>query len=134
MAAVVGHHFWGLKQYTKDIPPGWRPYSYPLREYTDLLSIWGKLTALEESRLGPAIVSRLEGNALKIAIAFVVHRRQADGTFVEFRGADAISLVRQDAEFDVNTGLEINPVQPSGVNLLLDKLADVYALDDQDKA
>ena len=31
-------------------------------------------------------------------------------------------------------GVEINPAQVSGISLLLDKLTDVYALDDKEKA
>ena len=49
-----------LKQYSKDVPPGWRPRAYPIREYKDALGVWGKLTRLEESQLGAALVSRLE--------------------------------------------------------------------------
>ena len=67
MATVVTGGF-GLKQYTKDVPPGWRPYSYPLREYKDYLSVWSKLTKLDPEQIGAAIVSRLEGAALKYAL------------------------------------------------------------------
>ena len=58
----------GIKQWTKDIPPGWRPFAYPLREYQEYLAVWSKLTKLEQAQLGPAIVSRLEGGALTAAL------------------------------------------------------------------
>ena len=39
MATIAGGTGLGLKQYTKDVPPGWRPRSYPIREYRDYLTI-----------------------------------------------------------------------------------------------
>ena len=61
MATIAGGTGLGLKQYTKDVPPGWRPRNYPIREYRDYLTIWGKLTRLEAAQVGPAVMSRLEG-------------------------------------------------------------------------
>eukprot|EP00959_Pyramimonas_sp_CCMP1952_P290702 6080804-Pyramimonas_sp.AAC.1 len=50
----------GLRQYTKDVPPGWRPRAYPIKEYKECLAIWGRLTKLDQEHIGPAIMSRLE--------------------------------------------------------------------------
>ena len=90
----------GLKQYTKDVPPGWRPRSYPIREYRDYLGIWAKLTRLDENQLGPAIMSRLEGGALRLALSLRVDRLNDDGQPTIAIGTDAVSLPAQDPVFD----------------------------------
>ena len=63
-----------LKQYNKDQPPGWRPRAYPLREYKENLLIWSRLTRLTEQQAGAAVMSRLEGSALKRAKTLKVTR------------------------------------------------------------
>ena len=69
----------GIKQWNHNIPPGWRPHSYPLHEYEKYLGVWAQLTSLEERKLGPAIASRLEGSALKVALELQVERTDAHG-------------------------------------------------------
>ena len=56
----------GLRQYTKDVPPGWNPGSYPITEYFELLKVWFRLTRLEEEQIAAAIMSRLQGRALRL--------------------------------------------------------------------
>ena len=63
-----------LKQYNKDTPPGWRSRSYPLKEYRENLLIWARLTKLTQDQAGAAIMSRLEGNALKRAKTLKITR------------------------------------------------------------
>ena len=63
-----------LRQYSKDVPPGWRPRAYPIREYKEALGVWSKLTRLDEDQIGPAIMSRLEGGALRVAHALTIQR------------------------------------------------------------
>ena len=82
----------GLKQYNKDTPPGWKPRSYPFREYTESLAIWLKMTRLDEDQIGPAIMSRLEGGALKLAKKLTIQRINAAGVTETYRGVDAVSL------------------------------------------
>ena len=67
-----------LKQYTKDIPPGWRPRAYPLKEYRENLLIWSRLTKLDTDQAGAAIMSRLEGQALKRAKNLKIIRLNLD--------------------------------------------------------
>ena len=125
----------GLRQYTKDVPPGWRPRSYPINEYKDLLGIWGRLTKLDPEQVGPAIMSRLEHGALKVALKFRVSRRNpttgADDTFT---GPDAVALLDQPPIMDPVSGAPITPHYRSGASLLLDRLMELYHLDDQDQA
>ena len=133
MAQVVTGSL-GLKQYTKDVPPGWRPYSYPLKEYKEYLSVWSKLTKLDGGQVGAAIVSRLEGAALKLALTFVVERPNPAGGTLIYKGADAVSLEAAEAEYDPQTGAVLVPALPSGAKLLIDRLTEVYFLDEQDMA
>ena len=64
----------GIKQWNQFIPPGWKPHQYPLKEYEDYLSLWAKVTSLSEEKIGPAIASRLEGSALRVALELTVDR------------------------------------------------------------
>ena len=98
----------GLKQYTKDIPPGWKPYSYPLREYQEYLAVWSKLTRLDAAQIGPAIASRLEGGALTAALKLRTARLDEHGNATDLQGADVLSLVPQEAVLD-QTGAEVVP-------------------------
>ena len=135
MANIAGGTGLGLKQYTKDVPPGWRPRSYPIREYRDYLTIWGKLTRLEAAQVGPAVMSRLEGGALRLALSMSVDRIDENtGQMRTYTGAEAVCLMDQQAIIDQYTGVVIQPEQMSGARLLINKLMETYHLDDQDLA
>ena len=75
-----------LKQYSKDVPPGWRPRAYPIREYRKALDIWARLTRLEQGQLGAAVMSRLEGKALQAAEDLIVIRPDDQGNAVQLPG------------------------------------------------
>ncbi len=128
----------GLKAYTKDTPPGWRPHSYPISEHRDLLMIWCKLTRLDPDQVGAAIMSRLEGSAHRLARQLSIVRQEVDAggnaVTVTYRGIDAVSLLKSDAVTDPQTGMEIIPSYNSGAKILIDKLLSLNHLDDQDKA
>ena len=98
-----------LRQYTKDVPPGWRPRAYPIKEYKTALDVWARLSRLEPEQLGPAIMSRLEGGALKLAEGLTVHRRQPDGSTATYRGVEAVSLLSTTAVLDPVSGAEVIP-------------------------
>ena len=123
-----------LRQYTKDVPPGWRPRAYPIKEYKNALDVWSRLSRLDPDQLGPAIMSRLEGGALKFAEGMTVHRQQADGAVHTYRGIEAVSLLAQQAIQDPQTGQEICPAYPSGAKTLITQLMSLHYLDDQDLA
>ena len=108
--AAGGHGALGLKQWNVNTPPGWKPHSYPLKEYEEYLSLWAKMTNLEEKKLGPAIASRLEGSALKVALELKVHRVVAGGATVVHSGADALGLPTQEEELDAMTGAVVMAV------------------------
>ena len=122
-----------LKQYNKDQPPGWRPRAYPLREYKENLLIWSRLTRLTEQQAGAAVMSRLEGNALKRAKTLKVTRLNLD-TLVEetFEGVEAVLLARRPGGVTAQ-GIQY-PACRSGIEELLDQLFEAYHLDDQDLA
>ena len=103
-----------LKAYSKDIPPGWRPRAYPIKEYEQNLKIWAHLTTLDQSKWGAAIMSRLDGQALKIAQDMPITRYdtniEANRTVY---GLEAISLPERAAGVSPN-GTEY-PYQDSGI-------------------
>eukprot|EP00959_Pyramimonas_sp_CCMP1952_P352246 7380418-Pyramimonas_sp.AAC.1 len=124
----------GLRQYTKDVPPGWRPRAYPIKECKEYLAIWGRLTKLDQEQIGPAIMSRLEGGALRIASGLTIQRPDPL-TLVQttYEGIEAASLDAQAAIND-QAGNSVAPAYPSGVKVLIAKLTELYYLDDQDFA
>ena len=130
MAQIQGHNL-GLKQFTKDVPPGWRPRAYQVQEYKDLLDVWSCLTKLDEEQIGPAIMSRLEGAAWKMALNLrVVRPDPISGQPTTYKGVRALCLVRTDAVY-ANDGLTILvPVQQSGAHLLIQKCEHLHQIDD----
>ena len=109
-----------LRQYTKDVPPGWRPRAYPIKDYRDALAVWARLTKLDQEQIGAAIMSRLEGGALRIAHGLTTVRLDPDSlTPVNYQGIDAVSLLASQAVTD-QTGNEVVPAYPSGAKLLVD--------------
>ncbi|MDP6586518.1 MAG: hypothetical protein QF535_17825, partial [Anaerolineales bacterium] len=95
----------GLKQYTKDVPPGWNPGVYPVTEYFELLKIWTRLTRLDEDQLGAAVMSRLQGRALRFATDKVITRIDPDTMqSVTFKGVEALSLKPTPEMYDQQTG------------------------------
>ena len=122
-----------LKQYNKDQPPGWRPRAYPLREYKENLLIWSRLTRLTEQQAGAAVMSRLEGNALKRAKTLKVTRLNLDTRQEDtFEGVEAVLLPYRAAGV-THDGFQY-PRCRSGIDELLDQLFEAYHLDDQDLA
>ena len=63
-----------LDEYTRATPPGWRPGLdwYPLRLYLDKLKMWYRIQEYNEPELGPIVVGRLKGGALRLALALRV--------------------------------------------------------------
>lgn len=43
-----------VQQYTREVPPGWKPYRYPIARYRQLLEVWACLTKLDPEQIGPA--------------------------------------------------------------------------------
>ena len=35
----------GIKQWNQFIPPGWKPFAYPLKEFKNYLSLWAAMTS-----------------------------------------------------------------------------------------
>ena len=120
-----------LKSYTKDIPPGWRPRAYPLKEYQQALTIWVRLTQLPEEKWGAAIMSRLDGQALKIAHDLQITRYNTElEQLVTLTGVEALSLPSRAAGTST-AGVNYGP-DDLGLKVLINKLKEHYELDDQD--
>ena len=120
-----------LKQYSKDVPPGWRPPSYPFKEYLDYLNIWSALARLYPQQMGPATLSRLEEGPLRLGLAFQLERINETTLLREtFVGVDAVQLPKRDAWVDAHGGP--HAAELSGVRTLIRKLQDAYEMDDQD--
>ena len=126
-----------LQSFTKDVPPGWRPYSYPLPRYRDLLHVWMKLTKLDSDQIGAAMISRLGGTAYDLAMSLQVTRREIHNGTVQDRtyvGVEAACLDSADAVMHPTTGAQVAPAYPPGCKMLLDHLFSMHYLDDQDRA
>ena len=74
MTTATHHTQLGLQQYTKEVPPGFRPGSYPVTEYEELVKVWSFLTTLDYDKVGVALYSRLELGALDLARRMRLHR------------------------------------------------------------
>ena len=134
----------GLKQYSKDVPPGWRPNSYPIQEYQELLRIWFRLTNWDdESRRAAAIYSRLELGALEYARHWVY--QSSSGILTEFCEIDSSGQEVPGTSTQVAPGLDslcvpkdgakkYRPSLPkSGLELFLEAFVNEYAVHDQDR-
>ena len=125
----------GLKQYTKDVPPGWNQGVYPVTEYFELLKVWTRLTRLDEEQVAAAVMSRLQGRALRLAHAKTVVRVDpATMSPVTATGVEAIILPATPDIFDQQTGGLLLAAQESGLKLFLDDLRRDFEVEDQDLA
>ena len=98
------------------------------------MGIWGKLTRLDADQIGPAIMSRLDGGALRLALAMRIVRYDEFGIAHTFKGTDAVSLLESTVVMDPNTGAVIVPAYEAGARILMQQLSAAYYLDDQDRA
>ena len=98
------------------------------------MGIWGKLTRLDADQIGLAIMSRLDGGALRLALALRIVRNDEFGISHTYKGTDAVSLPAADAVIDPNTGIVIAPAYEAGARILMQQLSAAYYLDDQDRA
>ena len=88
----------GLKQFTKEIPPGFRPGSYPVVEYEELVKVWSVLTTLDAEKIGVALFSRLELGALDLARHLKLTRCDPQSYEIkEYVGLEAVQLMRSGA-------------------------------------
>lgn len=134
MSTAAPHTQLGLKQYTKEVPPGFRPGAYPVTEYEELVKVWSVLTTLDSEKVGVALYSRLELGALDKARRLRGHRMDQNTLAIRnYIGLDAIRLPASDPVLD-GLGNEIFAAQPAGAMLLLQMLVREFSLQDQDKA
>ena len=128
----------GIKQYNKDICPGWRPGVYPIAEYEELMKVWLRITLMEEERIGAIIYSRLELGALDLARRFQIKRY--DGSLSSLThekiltGIDALCCPHADEIRDSGSGTLIYPATPAGYAEFLTSLIKEFKTEDQDQA
>ncbi len=81
------------------------------------------------------MTSCLEGGAQKVALNIQIVRLEGipPPQQVSYRGIDAVTLDAADATYDVN-GNQITPAYESGCRVPLNRLQQLYYLDDQDLA
>ena len=62
--------------FTKHVPPGWRPGLswYPYKTYKQRLKLWKVITSAAQNEIGPLVVSRLEGEPFETGIKLEVIR------------------------------------------------------------
>ena len=125
MAASTGPQL-ALHQYTKDIPPGFRPRLINFKDYQDRLKIWHRLTRLDDAQIPPAIVSRLEGTALDLANDYIIIRynNPNDANTTTTTGIDALCLPDLPNPFLDQYGTIYQQPQPSGLQAFLRTLQD----------
>ncbi len=81
------------------------------------LKLWGRLTELDEAKAGPAIASRLQGEAFQVAL----NLRITDQERVQHVAEDALAFPGQNARVS-DDGQHMLPEVPSGHRKLLDLL------------
>ena len=118
-----------LMEFTKDVPPGWRPGipDYPLATYQARLRAWWKITTLDETEAGAMVAARLQGRAYSISQK--IRHTLRDGRVVY--GHEALIAPSLPEEIDQYTGDRI-PAQVCGLHTLLDRLQVAYGENEQD--
>ena len=84
-----------LEGFTKFVPQEWRPHikGYAFRRYMQKLKLWWRITEENQhERIGPLIVSRLQGTPFTAAMSF---SRTRDG--VPYMGDEAMALPAPEA-------------------------------------
>ena len=110
-----------LEKFTHHVPPGWAPRirNYTFHRYAQRLKLWYRTTPIsDEAIIGPLIVSRLKGEAFRMAMAFRIHRNG-----VTYSGDEALALPGDPSSS-----------QASGIKQFLEMLKNTQELHDQDRA
>ena len=114
-----------LDEYTRQCPPGWRPYvrSYSLITYEEKLRLWMRMTDIPGDCQGSVVVGRLKGSAYRIAMKIRLRRQDGSMLYQD----EAVNAPAQ-AE-DPGQGLEATP---SGLQQILADLRTAFGDDSQD--
>ena len=129
------HGRMSLEEYTKTVPPGWKPgdQRYPFKLYLTKLRLWWRFADVEERAVGPLIASRLRGAAFDIASTLKVERADERGLVTVHYNDDALSLTTLPEILDPNTGRQLMPPQPSRGSCLIRTLIAELGIHDQDQ-
>ena len=127
----------GIKQYNKDICPGWRPGAYPIAEFEELMKVWLRITTHEEERIGAIIYSRLELGALDLARRFQIKRYDSSLSSLTHEkiltGIDAMCCKHEDPIIDSMSGAIVYPPTPAGYIEFLTAIIKEFKTEDQDQ-
>ena len=119
-----------LEEFTKQIPPGWRPgiSRYSFKKYLQKLRLWWRFADTTEIQAGPLIAARLGGLAFDRAMSLRINRA---GTI--HVGEDAIAQPREAEITDPTTGVVIQEAQESGASILIAALRAEFEIHTQDQ-
>ena len=135
MTTQLTHTQLGIKQYNKDIPPGWRPGAYPISEYEEYIKVWLRITPLDDDKKGAVIFSRMELGALDLARRFSTKRwDNVSKTERKVEGLDALCAADQAEVRDSAGGTAFSTAKPAGYLEFIQKLISEFKTEDQDKA
>ena len=87
------HGRMSLEEYTKTVPPGWKPgdQRYPFKLYLTKLRRWRRFADVEKRSVVPLIASRLRAAAFDIAPTLKVERTDEHGLVTVHYNDDALS-------------------------------------------
>ena len=128
-----------LDQFSKNVPPGWRPgvAKYPLRRYFQIMGLWWRQTEVMPHCAGPAIAGRLRGTAFQFALSLSAERLDQEtvhvGQAYRRRVMTGDELLAQDAHDELTDSAGVvHPRATSGAQVLLRALHTEFGLEDQD--
>ena len=131
-----GAHTLPLEEFTRAIPPGWRPglRRYPYQQYKENLKLWWRSRNVVENDIAAVLVAaRLQGLPRKRAMEFRVERLGLNGEMQVHVGDDALVLPawRDDRQIPDDERL---PPQDTGLLQFLRALGEEYDKDEFDVA
>ena len=118
-----------LQEFTRFVPPGWRPYddAYLFKAYMERLFLWWRITPVGQEEAGPLIAARLLDRAFSVAMKLEVWRNGQ-----RYLGDAALALPRLDEELDAQ-GMVVQRADISGAGHLMSALRSAFELHEQDK-
>ena len=118
-----------LTEYTKSVPPGWRPgdHNYPLKKYLENLEMWHHITDVEPEKVAVLAAGRLQGRTGTLAKELTITKQ--DGTVL--RGLPALAFTGEAATTGP-TGQRV-AATPNGLQALGRMLKTKYGATDQDQ-
>ena len=131
-----GAHSLPLEEFTRAIPPGWRPglHRYPYQQYKENLKLWWRSRNVAENDIAAVLVAaRLQGLPRRRAMEFRVERLNAAEEMQVHVGDDALVLPAWRDTRDIPDDEKL-PSQDTGLQQFLRALGKEYDKDEFDVA